>query len=72
MTRDQLLAYIQRELNTLVEGKFNSDDLHLASIYQAGFLSSVLATAIYNDSHVADLFRNAIKQAHSRQRGKEL
>lgn len=70
MTREQTLAYVKDAMNGLTKSKYSDSEVNLAFIYQSGFLQAVIAQAIYNDSTVGTLFRNAVKQAHGRPRSK--
>ena len=68
MTPEQSLALVQRTVNELTASKYRDSEKHLAFIYQSGFLQAVLAQAIQNDSSVYTLYKNALKQAHSKKR----
>ena len=58
MMQQQYLEYIQRQLAILTQNKSKE----AALLYSIGFLEAQLARAMYNDSHVAQEFKNTLNK----------
>ena len=67
----RLDAYINQELNRLVENKYSDEEIYQAVLYQKGFLTSVVTELCHRDSYNLDLFRRALIRADQRRQQKQ-
>ena len=65
-TRQQLFDYIQRELNLVTQEQYRDRQVHMAYIYQVGFLTSVLTDLCQHDSANLVHVRRVIKRAQAK------
>jgi len=61
MTRLEYQQYIRKQLLERAVRKY-PNDTQLQMLYTIGFLQAQLATAMYNDTHVAYGFKQQVKQ----------
>ena len=61
-THKELVDYIQRSINSISP----YEQGHTQTLYHAGFLASVLADLMQDDSHTIDKFKQKINKTKSK------